>query len=317
VDIVNGEDLSAVIRNLSNAVDLEEVLATLDQELSQLIAYDSLSVLVADEDGLATAYSSRLEFQEIAGYQMRSGESVLANCVRGREPVLYRLNPDGPHPESAAMFPIPRMGKPGVLAVLVLQRSAEYAFTDVDLEILRRLAPRLSVAMSSPGRLLRRERLAGADPRSAMVGSRSLFERLDAELARARRSRATLGVVQCALEPSRRARQQQREDRDCVVEMAARELREQCREYDFSARTGDDLMLVLPGFRPEFFEEKRAVIERTLREAFQKAGMSWRVVIAAAFYPDDGGDTEDLLTVASHRVVLAKQLASLHASSTH
>ena len=113
-----------------------------------------------------------------------------------------------------------------------------------------------------------------------LAGRETLFGRLDAELARARRSRANLGVVHCRFEGT--------------ADMAAIEtgLKDCCREYDFAAISGEDVIVVLPGCGAADGWRIRERIQKIVRDAGAK------VRVGAAFFPEDGADTEDLLTSA-------------------
>jgi hypothetical protein len=110
-----------------------------------------------------------------------------------------------------------------------------------------------------------------AAEQAGLAGASALFRKLDAELSRCARESALLAILACTVQGELEAR-----------DAAWQRLRGTCREYDFAAATGDELIPVLAGFRPRDLAEKQSRIE-AIAEVF---GVSARV--GAAFFPEDG-----------------------------
>ena len=155
-----------------------------------------------------------------------------------------------------------------------LYRTALPQFTPEDHTILSALAPKLAACIDN---CLRFRRAADAN-------RRALFERLDAEVARIRRSHGRLAVLECAvagLDPC-----------SAGADQIADALRRALREYDFIARSGDGFLIVLADFEPTALDDVKSRVHGVLHEA----GLSCR--IGAAHFPVDGYDAEDLLAAA-------------------
>lgn len=299
------DHLSDLFRNLGNSLELEEVLATLDQELRQLIVYDALSVHLPEAGGFTLVYASR---GELVWLQSSAGQSVLAGVAREHRPEVH-MRRDG-RGGSVLLFPIEGPGENArhVTAVLALHCHGENSFSDGELAILWAIAPKLASSIENAGKYRRAEQLAEADPLTGLANVRSLFRRLDAELERARRRQDTLAVFECSVEGfDRSGRLCSAAATRSAFEVIARKLREHCREYDFAARSGDELVLVLPGFRREFLADKQDMIARIIEEAGLSAGLPLFAALGEAFFPEDGKDAEDLLATAAQRVVLSRQ----------
>jgi hypothetical protein len=118
----------------------------------------------------------------------------------------------------------------------------------------------------------------------------TLFQCLDAECARARRFAGCFAVLHCSLEGLPAVSRSR--------ERVLAALGQDGREYDFCVPAGDDIVLVLPEFRPADLAPKRARLERLLEQAALEVGLPLRVRIGAAFFPDDCADAEDLLAAA-------------------
>ena len=307
------ESLSDLFRNLGNSLELEEILSTLDQELRRLIRYDGLSVHLVDSTGLTTAYATG---RDIAWLDTRDCQGILETVALERRPAVQNSSQEPCRNSAALWFPVeqPEKHADRVTAVLVLRRTGEGGFTDQDLGIVRAVAPKLASSIENARRYQRAAQLVESDPLTGLANVRSLFQRLDAELARARRCRNPLAVLQCSIDGfDRSGRLCSPSDTQNAFEKVALKLRESCREYDFTARSGDDLVLVLPGFRHEFLAEKCSTIRKSVEEAGMSAGLPLFVAIGAAFFPQDGTDAEDLLAAAAEQVTLARQLSTFDA----
>ena len=125
---------------------------------------------------------------------------------------------------------------------------------------------------------------------TCLPNRRALFHRLDAELARCRRSHATLAVLVCEIDPL--------PPRLCKA--VASDLRSLCREDDCVARMGEGFVLALGGFTAQNLPEKRHAIESLLAKLAPSDPSVAR--IGAAYYPDDGDYAEDLLACADLRL---------------
>ena len=300
------DSLRGLFDNLGNSLELEEILSNFDQDLRRVILYDAISVLQRDTSGFAPVYAAGVPSGEIPFFETRAGRQSLATALNECRPVLHAIGI-----ANILIFPLRatllKLAEP--TAILALHRHNEIAFEPADAGYLHAIAPKLAACIDNAVTYRRARQIAGADPATGLANTRSLFERLDAELARARRAKDPLGVLHCALrglddglDPS---------GPSCSpaavstpFEMVARSLTEHCREYDTLARSADDLVLVLPGFRPEFLEEKRTAIQRVFADCGLKVGFPLYAAIGAAFFPDDGTDAEDLLTIAATRLML-------------
>jgi hypothetical protein len=160
------------------------------------------------------------------------------------------------------------------IGVLVLRRAASSGFSDQDLALLHALVPKFTACISNALRFRR----------ASAANQRALFERLDAEVARIRRSHGRLAVLECVvpgLDPC-----------GGTAERVIAGLRRACREYDFITRSGNGFLIVLVDFAPTALEEVKARIQRVLVDAGLRGRMG------AANFPVDGYDAEDLLAAA-------------------
>ena len=240
-------DVFHLVNALGNSLSLAETLADLDTQLRKLIAFESLAVSLPLENGLAPAYLSGAEAR-------------------------FR---------SVLEIPIPLDHGEGMLSVYHRRPGA---FDEHDREVLRAIRSKVTAAIANAVRFERVERLAAVDPESNLLNERALFLRLDSELARARRTGATVGVVVGNLGA-----------RPVDWPALAAALRPLFREDDGVARMGETFVLVLAGMAPVHLPEKQTRIETVLAQHGVPAELG------AAFYPDDGVDADGLLALAGQR----------------
>jgi GGDEF domain-containing protein len=273
--------LCDLFRHLGDSLNVEENCSTLDRELRRLVAFDAISVHVLENGRLTPAYAAGVDFQTLSSLEVPVGEGLTGRVARtGIPAVNERLEECGSLTMALVVAAEPA-------SVVGLYRCAPPGFSEKDLRIVLALAPKLGATLENSLKYRQAERLAGFDSLTGLPNGRALFQRLDSELARARRLQGRVAVLDCAVEKLTPL--------EPAWEKVAAALRDSCREYDFAARSGDGFVLVLPGFRPEDFKDKHARLQALARQA----GLNMR--IGAAFFPEDGADAEDLLARAGDR----------------
>jgi GGDEF domain-containing protein len=241
------ERLWELYRDVGVSLNLDETLSTFDLHLARLLSYDAIAVHW-EEDGIPKClYAAGTEFARLADSPPGSLQKDLP--VRVTVPLASN-------------------------GVLSLYRTSPTLFTPEDRAALDAVASKLAACI---GNCLKFALAAAAN-------RRVLFERLDAEVARIRRSHGRLVVLECVvagLDPC-----------GARAGRIADALRRACREYDFITRSTDGFLIVLADFAPSALDEVKARINKVMQEA----GLRGR--IGAAHFPVDGYDAEDLLAAA-------------------
>ena len=171
---------------------------------------------------------------------------------------------------SALAVPLESGGE--AIAVLALYHEAQDAFGSEDLRILLAIRDKLALAVEHALEHERADRLAAVDTLTGLPNRRALFQRLDAELARCRRSHATLAVLVCEIDGLPRR----------LCKAVASDLRRICREDDCVARMGEGFVLALGGFSARDLPEKRHAIESLLAKlapSESAGGTDWSGVL--------------------------------------
>ncbi|MBZ5618348.1 MAG: diguanylate cyclase [Acidobacteriia bacterium] len=292
-------ELCDLFRTLGDSLDLEETLSNFDRELRRLVAYAALSLHLVEDGRLIPAYAAGEEFRALASLESRLGEGFLGRAAAECRPVLNcHLDALG---RLATALVVPLEHRGAAIAVVTLYHDQARVFSQEDLETLLAVAPKLTASIDNARRYRAAERLTGIDLVTGALNTRALFQQLDAELARARRLRESLAVIECAVEGMDESLPELAQR---LYRQLAASLRECCREYDSVARTGDGFVLVLAAFTPADFEEKHARIQRAVEELGLRAGLPLSASVGAAFFPKDASDAEGLLATAAERLRL-------------
>jgi diguanylate cyclase (GGDEF)-like protein len=301
---------------LGSSLSLPETLSAFDSRLRDLIAYHCIAVYQVQENRLSPAYVNGESAQLFCSLEIPCGEGPSGVAAATRQPVLngdpWADAAHAAHAEagrdtatlrSTLAIPLESGGEP--IAVLALYHAAPDAFGSEDLRILLAIRGKLALAVEHALQQERADQLAAVDTLTGLPNRRALFQRLDAELARCRRSRATLALLVCEIDGLPRIqRQSGAAAAQRLCKAIASGLRRICREDDCVARMGEGFVLALGGFSARDLPEKRQLIESLVAELAPSDSGARALVprIGVAYYPDDGAYAEDLLACADLRL---------------
>jgi diguanylate cyclase (GGDEF)-like protein len=205
---------------------------------------------------------------------------------------------------------VPLEGLSGAIGVMTLYRGESDAFSRDHLRILLAISSKVSLAVENALIFRQVEDSATTDYLSGLPNARSLFLRLDSEVARCKRSMEPLCVVVCDLDGFKQVNDRFGHlEGNKVLRMVSEALRSRCREYDYVARMGgDEFVLLLPGSDRGSVQARIAEIRQMAIETGMPAASGISMSIGEAYYPDDGSDAEELLAEADRRMYKSKHL---------
>jgi diguanylate cyclase (GGDEF)-like protein len=186
---------------------------------------------------------------------------------------------------------------------LTLYRAHHPLFTTEDARIAATIAPKLAGAVANGLRFRRAADDAVTDGMTGLPNVAALAIRLSANSSPG-------AVVVCDLDGFKNIN-----DRfghlmwNRVLEALATRFRKSCREGDFIARLGgDEFVLLLDGIGPSEIAARisqfREMVRVTGRELCQEQVLD--ASFGAAFFPDDGATSDELLAAADQRMYLYK-----------
>jgi diguanylate cyclase (GGDEF)-like protein len=299
-------------------LSLDETLSVVATRLGKIVPYDAIAIYVRAEGKLIPRYVNGEDFRLFTSLEIPVGEGLSGWVAENRKPILngnpsvepgYLANPAKFSTLRSALA-VPLEGLSGAIGVMTLYRAEHDAFSRDHLRILLAISSKVSLAVENALIFREVEDSATTDYLSGLPNARSLFLRLDSEVARCKRNREPLCVVVCDLDGFK-----QINDRfghlegNKVLRLVAEALRSRCREYDYVARMGgDEFVLLLPGSDRKSIQARIAEIRQIAIGTGMPAGSGVSVSIGEAYYPEDGSDAEELLAEADKRMYKAKHL---------
>jgi diguanylate cyclase (GGDEF)-like protein/putative nucleotidyltransferase with HDIG domain len=315
--------LFELTQDLGSSLSLDETLSVVAARLKSMIPYDAIAVYITRERRLIPEYVNGEGFRLLSSLQIPVGQGLSGWVAQTGRPVIngnpavesgYLADPARLTNLRSALA-VPLAGQDGAIGVLTLYRADKDAFTADHLRVLLGISPKVTLAVDNALKFRQAETTATTDYLTDLPNARSLFLRLDSELARAKRTNQPLTVLVCDLDGFKQVN-----DRhghlvgNKVLRNVGSALRESCREYDYVARMGgDEFVLILPASDREGMRRRIAGLRDIGALAGSKVtGMETMTMsVGEAFFPEDGEDAEQLLTEADRRMYRAKQIAKL------
>jgi diguanylate cyclase (GGDEF)-like protein len=313
------QNLFQLLRELGNSLSLDETLAVCAQRIRAMCPYDAILISIRREHTLALAYSAGVDFRNPGAWRGPQAGGLSRQVAESGRPVINgdpatELAPLGGSAveELCSALVVPLEGPEGIVGVVALLSRDRNAYTMDHLRILLSVSGKAALSVENAIRYSQAQRSATTDALTGLPNARSLFQRLDGELARARRERTTLAVLVCDLD-----RFKQVNDRlghlegNRVLKIVADALASQCREYDFLARMGgDEFVAILPacprGMLDAKIQQLQLAVDVACRQTPERVEIG--LSVGEAIYPDDGEDAESLLAAADRNMYRMKLL---------
>jgi diguanylate cyclase (GGDEF)-like protein len=185
------------------------------------------------------------------------------------------------------------------------------AFTGEDLELLRSLASRATLAMANVNLHIETQRQAVTDDLTGLASHGRFQEVLSSEMEQVRRYRYPVGLIMLDLDNFKAVNDAYGHlQGDLVLRYVADALRETTRDVDVAARYGgEELALVLPHTdlqgAYEMAERARAAIEERVIPRLEGDGVL-RITASVGVAASSDGDKDDLIAAADNALYVAK-----------
>jgi diguanylate cyclase (GGDEF)-like protein/putative nucleotidyltransferase with HDIG domain len=300
--------------DLGSSLSLQETLSVLATRLKKLVPFDSLAIYFLRDGKLVPEYVTGENFRLFAALEIPYGEGLSGWVAERRQPILNGnpsvepgyLNDPTKFSTLRSALAVPLEGAQGVVGVLSLYHADKDAFSRDHLRILNGISAKLSNSIENALRFHVAETTATTDYLTGLPNARSLFPRLEEELNRCRRNVAPLELLVCDLNGFKQVNDRfgHMEGNRVLREVASR-LRENCREYDFVARMGgDEFVIVMPGAEPSNLAVRVAQLSQLAADAGRiiTGENILSCAVGCARFPEDGADSEQLLSVADQRM---------------
>ena len=310
--------LFELVQDLGNSLSLDETLSVVAARLKKIVPYDAIAIYVRLDGKLIPHYVNGEDFRLFSSLEIPVGEGLSGWVAENRKPILngnpsvepaYLADP-AKYSTLKSALAVPLEGLSGAIGVMTLYRADSDAFSRDHLRILLAISGKVSLAVENALIFRQVEDSATTDYLSGLPNARSLFLRLDREVARCKRSSEPLCVVVCDLDGFKQVNDRFGHlEGNKVLRLVSEALRSRCREYDYVARMGgDEFVLLLPGSDHRSIQARIAELRQIAIGTGMPAASGISMSIGEAYYPDDGADAEELLAEADKRMYKSKHL---------
>jgi len=319
--------LFELVQDLGSSLSLDETLSVVAARLKKIVPYDAIAIYVRLDGKLVPRYVNGEDFRLFASLEIPIGEGLSGWVAENGKPILngnpsvepgYLADPAKFSTLKSALA-VPLEGLNGAIGVMTLYRARSDAFSRDHLRILLAISGKVSLAVENALIFRQVEDSATTDYLSGLPNARSLFVRLDGEVARCKRSHEPLCVVVCDLDGFKQVNDRFGHlEGNKVLRLVAEALRSRCREYDYVARMGgDEFVLLLPGSDRASIQGRIAEIRQIAIETGIPAAGGIAMSLGEAYFPEDGSGAEELLAEADRRMYKAKHLRKKYKATVY
>jgi len=249
--------LSELAKLFKASLDLEGTMIRLEKELSQIIPHETMVVYRLRDEVLTPWHvcgENSRTFQSVSIPRGRGVSGLVARTGRGLTDgmAVADLQFTSNHGDGCrlrSVLSVPMISNGAIAGVLSLYSDQEMFFTPTHLRLLSALAPSMASWLETSLLYHQAESRAQTDALTGLPNSASLYAHLQNEIARAARADAAVSVVVCDLDGFKAVNDQYGHlVGNDLLRAIARELKTNCREYDFVSRMGgDEFVIVFPG----------------------------------------------------------------------
>ncbi|MBI3280132.1 MAG: diguanylate cyclase [Acidobacteria bacterium] len=294
-------------------IGLAEGLAMLAVRLKRIIPFDAIAVYFVRDDTLLPEYVTGDNYKLFSSLRIPMGQGLSGWVVENRRPIINGnpsvesgyLNDSTVFSTLRSALSVPLEGCSGVIGALSMYREPRDAFNQENLRVLLSIAPKLAMSIET-ATIFDASEGEHVDAATGLPDARALLIQLETELARSKRLGTPLAVLVCNVEGFRHLNERLGKlEGASVLRSIASAIKDTCYEYDYMARMGgNEFVLILPGLTAQAADAKA---EKLMHIASKSAGGALRLIVGAAYHPEDGATAEELLAKADRRMFRVKQ----------
>jgi diguanylate cyclase (GGDEF)-like protein len=310
---------------LASTLDLQKILQTVMEKISDLLQPDTWSLLMLDEAGQELHFEIaigagadklkdvRLKVGEgIAGWVAQTGEPVLVEDAK-RDPRFTPRIDEVTQTDTRSVVCVPIKGKEKILGVIELVNClGRESFRREDIPILKSLADYAAIALENARYIQRIHELTITDDCTALYNARHLNFVLDAEIYRSTRYGYEFSVIFLDLDHFKQVNDTHGHlVGSKLLWMIGDLIKGHLRLIDYAFRYGGDEFVVL---LPQTAKQNSLMVVRRLRDLlnsrlfFTEEALNIKVTASfgVASFPADGRTRRELLRMADEAMYLVK-----------
>jgi diguanylate cyclase (GGDEF)-like protein len=310
---------------LASTLDLQKVLQTIMEKISEFLHPDTWSLLMLDEktqelcfeiavgSGADQLKDVRLKLGEgIAGWVAQHEEPVLVEDVK-RDPRFARRVDELTQQDTRSVVCVPIKGRARILGVIELINClGKGSFRKEDIPVLKNLADYAAIAIENARYVQRIHELTITDDCTSLYNARHLNFVLDAEIYRSTRYGYEFSVIFMDLDYFKQVNDTHGHlIGSKLLWMIGDIIKADLRMIDYAFRYGGDEFVVL---LPQTSKENALTVVRRIKDLlnskvfFIEEGLNVRVTASfgVASFPTDARTRKDILRMADEAMYLVK-----------
>jgi diguanylate cyclase (GGDEF)-like protein len=312
-------------KTLASTLDLQKILQTVMEKISDLLQPDTWSLLMLDESGQELQFEIaigagadklkdvRLKIGEgIAGWVALHGEPVLVEDVK-RDPRFSPRIDEITQIDTRSAVCVPIKGREKILGVIELVNClGRESFRKEDIPILKSLADYAAIALENARYIQRIHELTITDDCTALYNARHLNFVLDAEIYRSTRYGYEFSVIFLDLDHFKQVNDTHGHlVGSKLLWMIGDIIKGHLRLIDYAFRYGGDEFVIL---LPQTSKQNSLMVVRRLKDLlnsktfFTEENLNIKVTASfgVASFPADGRTRRELLRMADEAMYLVK-----------
>jgi diguanylate cyclase (GGDEF)-like protein len=311
---------------LFSTLDLQKILQTIMEKISELLQPDTWSLLMVDERaqelyfeiaigrGAERLKDVRLKLGEgIAGWVAEHEESVLVEDVRSDIRFSPKID-EFTQPNTHSVLCVPIKGREQVLGVIELVNClGKQSFSEEHKPILESLADYAAIALENARYVQRMHELTIMDDCTALYNARHLNFVLDAEIYRSTRYGYEFSVIFFDLDHFKQVNDVHGHlVGSKLLWMIGDLIKSNLRLIDYAFRYGGDEFVII---LPQTSKENALIVLRRLKDLlnskvfFREENLNIKVTASfgVAAFPADGRTHREILSMADEAMYLVKK----------
>jgi len=310
---------------LFSTLDLQKILQTIMEKISDMLQPDTWSLLMLDEDTQELYFEIAIGSgaEKLRDVRLKLGEGVAGWVAQHGEPLLVENTANDPrftpkvdeltHTETRSIVCVPIKAHGHVLGVIELVNAlGKPSFGAEDIPILKSLADYAAIALENARYVQRIHELTITDDCTALYNARHLHFVLDTEIYRSNRYGYEFSVIFIDLDHFKQVNDVHGHlVGSKLLWMIGDNIKGHLRMIDYAFRYGGDEFVVL---LPQTSKENALMVVRRIRElminrvffAEEKLNIKVTASFGVATFPVDGRTRKELLRKADEAMYLVK-----------
>jgi diguanylate cyclase (GGDEF)-like protein len=311
---------------LFSTLDLQKILQTVMEKISELLQPDSWSLLMMDRKAQELYFEIAIgqDAEKLKDVRLKLGEGIAGWVAKHEEPLLVedirsdlRFNPridEFTLPNTRSVLCVPIKGREQVLGVIELANClGKQSFSEEHIPTLKSLADYAAIALENAQYVQRMHALTITDDCTALFNARHLNFVLDTEIYRSSRYGYEFSVIFFDLDHFKQVNDLHGHlVGSKLLWMIGDLIKSNLRLIDYAFRYGGDEFVVI---LPQTSKENALIVLRRIKELlnskvfFQEENLNIKVTASfgIAGFPADGRTHREILRAADEAMYLVKK----------